>query len=165
MPFRRQTEAARSGEAERARIARNLADHTGEIAALHPLLQCEQGVFRRGGRDMDQTVAQIARQALKTGPPAKLDCLAVLYPQHLAAILDLGRLVPARGRQRIARQRQRQCHPARFGPGGKDLGVQRLPGKAGPPPRLRACQRENASFEGRRSAQGKNGLGHGHGLG
>ena len=91
MPFRSKAEAARGGEAERARIARNLSNHAGEVAALEPLFQREQRVFGRGGSNMDQAVAQVWRQASQTGPPAETDGGAILHPQHLPGVLTLAR--------------------------------------------------------------------------
>ena len=66
-----QREPPRGGEIKRARIARHLADDKGEVAAAQPLFQREQCVFRAGGGDMDQAMAQGARQAGAIGPPAQ----------------------------------------------------------------------------------------------
>ena len=87
MPLRSKAQAARGGEGQRARVARNLADHTGKIAAFEALLQREQGIFGCGSRDMNQPVTQVRRQALKAGPSALPDRRAVLHPQHMAHLL------------------------------------------------------------------------------
>lgn len=89
MPLGRKAEAARGGEAERARIARDLADHPGKVAATHAFFKREERVLGRGGGDMDQAVAPRGRKACKARPPAAPDRLPVLHPQDLAGILAL----------------------------------------------------------------------------
>lgn len=53
MPFHRQAEAPRRGEIERAGRPGNFPDHEGQITAAQSFLQREQGIFGRGGGDMD----------------------------------------------------------------------------------------------------------------
>ena len=86
MPLCRETQAARGGEGQRARIARDLAYHTGQIAAAQPLLQRDQRTFGRVRRDMEQAVTHIGRQSLNAGPPAQPHRRSVLHPQHLTRI-------------------------------------------------------------------------------
>lgn len=80
MFFRSQAEPARSGEIERFGIARNLPNHTGQIAAFEPFFQRKQRVFRRFGSNMDHPVTQISGQSVEIGPPGKPDCVAILHP-------------------------------------------------------------------------------------
>lgn len=112
-------------------VAGNLADHAGQIAALQSLLQREERIFRRGGGDMDQPVAQIWWQARDEWPPTEPGRLFVLHPQHLTAIIAC----PDKG-EGIARQSQRQSHPARLGGGSKDFRMERLHRQARTPARL-----------------------------
>lgn len=137
-----QAQAARSGEIKRARIADNLPDHAGQVAAFEPLLQREQRVLRGLGLDMDQPVAQFLWQTVAVWSPAALDCAGILNPQDLTPIIDLGQRVlhiarhPRLCFQGIARQSQRQPRPARITGIRKNLAVQWLLGQARPPARL-----------------------------
>lgn len=64
MLLRGQAESARGGEIEAARIARDLPDDAGEIAAAQAFLKREQRVFGRTRGDVNQPLAQVARQAV-----------------------------------------------------------------------------------------------------
>lgn len=89
MAFRRETEAARGGKGQRLRVACNLTNDAGEIAALEPFLQREQRVLGRVGCDMDHAVSEIGRQAAQERPSTQSDGLAILHPQHVACVFAL----------------------------------------------------------------------------
>lgn len=61
MPLHREAQSARGGEIERARIARDLSDDKGQIAATQPLFKREQGVFGFVCSNVDQAVLQFLR--------------------------------------------------------------------------------------------------------
>ncbi len=105
MLFGREAQSARGDEVERARIAHDLSDHTGEIAAAQPFLQSEQRVLGRLGLDMNQPLAQILGKPMKIRSPAEPDRARVLHPQNMTTILRLsGRiLTPSGDPQSVAR--------------------------------------------------------------
>lgn len=78
--FRRKAEAARGGEIQHLRIADNLADNEGKVAASHPFLQCEQGILGLFGQDMDHPALQIGWHARAIGIAAALCRSAFLHP-------------------------------------------------------------------------------------
>ncbi len=90
MLFRGKAETARGGKIEAARIASNLSDHAGQIAAPQPLLQGKQGIFGRFRFDMDQPFAQIGGQAVNIWAAAALDRASILHPQHVSPIIGFG---------------------------------------------------------------------------
>lgn len=63
MLFSGKAKAARSGKIKRARISGNFADYESKVAAAQAFFEREQRVFRRGGSNMDQAVAQLCRKA------------------------------------------------------------------------------------------------------
>ena len=173
VPFARQAQPARGGEVERARIARQLPDHRGKVAAAHRLFQREQHVLRILRLDMDQPVAQPFRQAGAIGAPGQPDGAAFLHPQHRAPILRLGqrpRFGP--GAAQLV-ERERQCgRPARaIARGSENLAVQRH--VAAPRLPVRAARAGQAATgngrhagnprTGRRSRDGS-GIGHGESI-
>lgn len=80
MPFHGETQAARGGEIERARIARDLADHESQFAAAQAFFQGEQCILRTLRGDMDQTMAQVLRQAGTIRPPGQPERRRILHP-------------------------------------------------------------------------------------
>ncbi len=150
--FRRQAEAARGGKIERTRVARDLANHAGKVAASKPFLEREQGILGRSRFHMDQPVAQIGRQAMAAGTPAALHRAPVLDPQNLPPVIRLGQgIFPLCGYpQGIARQRQ--CHPGSTGiiGAGEYLAMQGLIGQAGTPPAFTRL-RQGSDLERRKS--------------
>ena len=89
VPLGRQAESARGGERQGPRVARDLADHAGKVAAAHAFLEREERVFRRGGGDMDHPMPPRGRKARKARAPAAPDRLPVLHPQDLASVFAL----------------------------------------------------------------------------
>lgn len=57
MPFRSQTETARSGKRQGLRIAGDLSNNEGKVAAAQPFLQGKKRILGTIRRDMDQPVA------------------------------------------------------------------------------------------------------------
>ena len=88
------------------RIAGDLADHAGELAAAQPFLEREQRILGLGGGDMDQPAAQLGRQPGPIGPPGE--------PQRGARPAPTARLrsVLPSGQARVERQRQRRRRAA-----------------------------------------------------
>ena len=106
VPLRRQAEPARGGEIERAGIARHLPHDEGQIAATQPFFQRKQRVLRAFGRDMDQAVAQLRRQAGAIGPPGQPQGLGILHPQPGALVGRVGHRIGRLGGHGIKRQGQ-----------------------------------------------------------
>lgn len=80
MPLRGKREPARGGEIENPRIARDLADHCGHIAAAQPFLEREESVFGFIGGDVDQATAKSRRQARPVRATARPERGLVLHP-------------------------------------------------------------------------------------
>lgn len=80
MPLCRQHKAARGGKVELARVARDLTDDKGKIAATDSFLQREERFRRVFHRDVHHPVPQIAWQARMIGPPAQSHRSPILYP-------------------------------------------------------------------------------------
>ncbi len=138
MLLRCKAETARGSEIERARVAGNLSDHAGKVAAFQPLLEREQRILGSRRLDMDEPVAQVGREAVVVGSSAKLHCAFVLHPQNLAAILCLGEwviLLRCHG-ESIAGKGERQAGATGVLGTGEDFAVQRAVGEARPPARL-----------------------------
>lgn len=122
MPFGRQHEPARGGEVQFLRIARDLSDHEGKVAAADPFLQREEQVGGTVGADMDQPVPQVARQAGQIGPAPCLARGLVLHPEERAFVAAFGRNVARRADPRRAfGQRDRKRRARGFARRGEDV--------------------------------------------
>lgn len=169
MALRRQTKSARGGEIERARVASNLSDNTGEITAFEPLFQRKQSILRRARLDTNHPLTPLLRQAMEIRSSAQFHRAFVLHPQKLAQVLRLSQSAPCRALrnrsgkiQSIARQSQRQPCPAAIATAGKNLAMQGLIAQTGTPARLplfreRAHIRCRETGIGRRLRPGKRG--------
>ncbi len=144
--FRRKAEAARSGEIQHLRVAHDLTDNEGEIAASHPFLQREQGILGLLGQHMDHPALQIGRHSRAIRVTAALCRSAFLHPQYRALIVGRsgsGRPVSITGSHAhgIQRQRQRHAGTRRLVPAGEYLAMEgtgrtRAPLPGGP---IRIC--------------------------
>ena len=112
MALRRQSEAARGGKIERARIAQHLSDNESDVAAPHPFLQREQRIFGRVGKDMDHPAAHVFGQAGAIGSAHEPRRLTHLHPQDRAAILRLAPFGPRRVAPVVERESERGGGPA-----------------------------------------------------
>ena len=123
MTLRRQRQAARCGEVERARIAQHLADDEGDFPAAHPFLEREQRVFGGVGEDVDHAAAHIFGQAGAVGSAHEPRRLAHLHPQDRAAIFRLAPFGPGRVAPVVERERQRGGRSAPVTRGRENLAV------------------------------------------
>lgn len=143
MPFGRQSEPARGGEIEFARIARQLADHESQVAAAHPLFEREQRIGGPGGEDVDQSPSPILGQAGAIGQSAQLRGAGILDPQYAALVRDIGQFAAMQVAPAIVRQGERQARPARLAHGGEYFGMARRLPQPGPP----MCRRHRSARE------------------
>lgn len=81
MLLRHQAEPALGGERQSTGVTPNLSHHESQIAAAQPFFQREQRILRRGSGNMDQPVAQRARQAGAIGPSSLAQGRPILHPQ------------------------------------------------------------------------------------
>jgi len=125
MPFRSQAEAARGGKGQGLRIARNLSDNKGEIAAAQPFLQGEKRIFRASSRDMDQSVTQLPGQPRAIRAARALQRLAVLYPQPGTLIGRIGQGIGSIATHPVQRQGQSQRRSRAVMGGSEYLAMQR----------------------------------------
>ena len=110
----RETQAARGGKIESARIARNLANDEGDVAASQPFLDRKQRILAAAGFDMDQTAAHSFWKSVEERPPASPDRLAILHPQHHSPVITAGECRRAILAHPVTSQRQGQTGPARL---------------------------------------------------
>ena len=75
-----EAEPARGGEVERLGIARQFADHEGEVVASDPFLECEQQVLGTFRGHMNQPMTQRFGQAGAIRPAAQPHCGDILHP-------------------------------------------------------------------------------------
>ena len=80
MLLRCESQPARSGEIERARVSRHFAHHRSDIAAAQPFLEREERVLRLLAGDMDQAMAKSLGQSGTVRSPAQSQRFAILYP-------------------------------------------------------------------------------------
>jgi general stress protein 26 len=128
MLLRRQAEPALSGKRERAGIAGDFPHHEGQVTAPQPFFQREQRVLGRGRGDMDQPVAQRARQAGAIRPPGLPQGGAILHPQPRPLIPQRGALVfqrQGKGRAGTVLRAGKQLGMAGLAGGKRERGRQR----------------------------------------
>jgi hypothetical protein len=132
--IRGERKAALGGERQRLGIARNLADHEGEVAAAQPFLQREQRILGSVGGDVDQPMPQRARQAGAIGPPGAPECFAILHPQPHALVRRIGQRIGRGGAHTVKRKGKRHGRAAALTRGSEDLAMPDLVrNKAGTP--------------------------------
>lgn len=71
MFFRRKAETSQGGEIQGTGVSGDFPDHEDEIATAQTFFQREQRIFGRRGRNMDQAMADLCRQARKIGAARK----------------------------------------------------------------------------------------------
>ena len=122
MSFSGQHEPARGGEVQFPGVARDLSDHEGKVATADAFFQREKQVGGAVGADMDQPVAQVARQTGQIRPATCLSGCLVLHPQERAFVAAFGRNVARRADPRRAfGQRDRKRRTRGFARRGEDV--------------------------------------------
>lgn len=112
MLFRGKTEPARGSEIEGTRISGDFAQYESQVPAPQTFFQREQGIGRALHLDMDQAMAKIRRQAMQVRTSTPLDRIAILHPQHHAAIIALAQGIGGDCGKGIAGKSQRQRRAA-----------------------------------------------------
>lgn len=112
MLFRGKTEPARRCKIEGTRISGDFAQYESQVPAPQTFFQREQGIGRALDLDMDQAMAKIRRQAMQVRTPTPLDRIAILHPQHHAAIIGFAQGIGGNRGKGIAGKSQRQRRAA-----------------------------------------------------